>query len=262
MTAPDAVVTVRFACVKCRRPAAWQGPPGAAAGACEGCGTAWRAEIPPGPAARCPFCRNDEFYREKRVPRRLGLIVVGGGALAALALMAWNHFAGMGLLLGLAAVDLLLFRLLPERAVCYRCGGEVWGLPMNPAHSPYDLGIAEGYRQAALAAHDKPTEPAVPEFVKVAAVTDLPPGRGKIVKVGPKELALFNAGGRFCAVKNMCPHRGGNLGQGILEGQVVQCPLHGWKFDVTTGDCTDHPGVRIPTYTVQVEGSDVSITLG
>ena len=60
----------------------------------------------------------------------------------------------------------------------------------------------------------------------------------------------------------MCPYRGGNLGQGMLDGQIVQCPLHGWKFDVTTGESPDHPDVRIPTYEVKVEGDDVSITLG
>ena len=69
----------------------------------------------------------------------------------------------------------------------------------------------------------------------MAEVGDLQPGECKTVAVGERELALFNVGGKFYATDNVCPHRGGPLGEGTLDGNVVTCPWHGWRFDVCTG---------------------------
>ena len=68
--------------------------------------------------------------------------------------------------------------------------------------------------------------------IKVVEVSDFYPGEGKTVQVGERELALFNVAGKFHCVDNVCPHRGGPLGEGTLEGSVVTCPWHGWRFDV------------------------------
>ncbi|MCX5723204.1 MAG: Rieske 2Fe-2S domain-containing protein, partial [Nitrospirae bacterium] len=62
------------------------------------------------------------------------------------------------------------------------------------------------------------------EFVTVATVEDIPPGTGRTVEVQGIRLALFNVEGTFYSVDNTCPHAGGPLGEGHLEGCLVECP--------------------------------------
>jgi nitrite reductase (NADH) small subunit len=87
---------------------------------------------------------------------------------------------------------------------------------------------------------------------------DIPAGlsesAGAVVSVGSKTLALFSVGGEIHAIDNVCPHRGGPLGEGHLEGSVVRCPFHSWAFDVKTGSCVGRPGVGVPRYPVLQEG--------
>lgn len=99
-----------------------------------------------------------------------------------------------------------------------------------------------------------------PGWVKVAERSDIAPGHGKLV-VGPadKPIALFNVGGEFYAINHVCPHRGGPLADGRMEGSIVICPWHGWTFDVRTGE-PDHPGGHsVAAYEVKVEGADVYV---
>ena len=99
------------------------------------------------------------------------------------------------------------------------------------------------------------------EFVKVAAVTDLKPGEGKVVTVGERELALFNVAGQFHCIDNSCPHRGGPLGDGVLNGTVVTCPLHGWRFDVTTGQSPVIPTAKVEKLEVVIEDNLVKVKI-
>lgn len=97
-------------------------------------------------------------------------------------------------------------------------------------------------------------------FVRVATTDEIPPGRGKVVEVGGREVAIFNAGaGRFYASGTVCPHEGGPLGEGTVEGESVICPWHGFDFDLRTGDCPVDPDLRIPTYEVKVEGNVIFV---
>jgi len=64
------------------------------------------------------------------------------------------------------------------------------------------------------------------------------------------EVAVFNLGGEFYAIDNSCPHKGAPLSEGQLCGYVVECALHGWQFDVRTGECLTVPE-RIRTYEVR-----------
>ena len=100
------------------------------------------------------------------------------------------------------------------------------------------------------------------EFVRALAVADLPPGQCTEVSVGGKPVALYNVGGTFYATSNTCIHRGGPLGQGNLDGKDVLCPWHAWSWDVTTGENTANPELKIPTYPVRVEGGDVLVQVG
>src|SRR2546426_6813357 len=78
-------------------------------------------------------------------------------------------------------------------------------------------------------------------FVRVASARDLPPGEGRVVVVQGHPVALFNVDGRFYAVSNVCLHRGGPIGEGMLDDAVVTCPNHGWEYDVRTGTNLANP---------------------
>jgi len=99
------------------------------------------------------------------------------------------------------------------------------------------------------------------QLYKVGTVRDLAPGEGKVVEVGGHEVALFNVNGTFYALNNVCPHRGGPLGEGFLEGEIVTCPWHGWKFDVTTGVSPENPRAKVASFPVKVEGEDLYVEL-
>ncbi len=98
-------------------------------------------------------------------------------------------------------------------------------------------------------------------FVKVASTSDLKPGENKPVNVNGNEIALFNVDGKFFALANTCPHRGGPLGEGFLEENVVTCPWHGWRFDVKSGVSPVMPTAKVTTYEVKVEGNDVMVAV-
>ena len=76
----------------------------------------------------------------------------------------------------------------------------------------------------------------MPAYVKVAAVADIPAGSVREVEVNGKKIAVANIEGQFYALDNTCVHRGGPIGQGVLEGNVVECPWHGWQYDMKTVD--------------------------
>ena len=97
------------------------------------------------------------------------------------------------------------------------------------------------------------------EFVRAIGVADLPPGQCAEVSVGGTAVALFNVKGTFYATSNTCIHRGGPLGQGLLEGHEVMCPWHAWTWDVRSGENTANPTLKVATYEVKVEGEDILV---
>jgi len=99
------------------------------------------------------------------------------------------------------------------------------------------------------------------DFVKVLSTADLAEGQGKVVQAGGKAIAVFNVGGTVYAIDNTCVHRGGPLGEGILEGSVVTCPWHMWEYDVRTGEKVGAPTMKVATYPVQVEGADIKVAV-
>jgi len=97
--------------------------------------------------------------------------------------------------------------------------------------------------------------------VVVAQVGDVAVGAGRVVDAGGLTLALFNVEGTYYAIDNACIHRGGPLGEGPLEGAVVACPWHGWRWNVTTGANTSNPAVRAPCFPVTVEHGEILVEL-
>ena len=100
------------------------------------------------------------------------------------------------------------------------------------------------------------------EFVRICGKADLPPaGEAREIAVGERVLCVANEGGSISVMDNVCPHRGGPLGQGMIEGGKLICPWHAWAFDLKTGEATHTPMARVPMYEVKVEGEDVLVKL-
>jgi 3-phenylpropionate/trans-cinnamate dioxygenase ferredoxin subunit len=100
----------------------------------------------------------------------------------------------------------------------------------------------------------------VPEYVRVASITDIPPGAKLIVEADGIEVVVVNLDGQFYAVEDVCTHDGGPLGEGKLDGCELICPRHGARFDVRTGAATRMPAIEpVPTYAVRVEDGHVLV---
>jgi 3-phenylpropionate/trans-cinnamate dioxygenase ferredoxin subunit len=94
-------------------------------------------------------------------------------------------------------------------------------------------------------------------YVKAAELNELSEGRGKRVVIEGTELALFRIQNQIYAVQNLCPHQQYSaLHQGVVNGVELTCPMHGWVFDISTGQAKVGGG-RLKRYSVKVNGNDV-----
>lgn len=97
-------------------------------------------------------------------------------------------------------------------------------------------------------------------FIRAAKVSDVPPGRVKVVEIGDEDVALCNVEGKIFAVANVCTHDDGPLGEGVLLGDEIECPRHGARFNVRSGEVKSLPAIiSIPTFQVRVEGDDILV---
>ena len=78
---------------------------------------------------------------------------------------------------------------------------------------------------------------------------------------GQELYAVCNVNGEIRALSGVCPHQGGPLGEGALDGAMITCPWHMWEFDSETGQCTLNPDLRIPVYTARLHGDAVEVDL-
>jgi nitrite reductase/ring-hydroxylating ferredoxin subunit len=101
----------------------------------------------------------------------------------------------------------------------------------------------------------------MPGLVKMATLDELPPGSSLEIEHEGRIYALFNVGGTIHAIDGICPHQGGPLADGALEGTVVTCPWHGWQFDVCTGKTPLGPRITQAVYEVKIEGRDVWVAV-
>jgi nitrite reductase (NADH) small subunit len=99
------------------------------------------------------------------------------------------------------------------------------------------------------------------EFLRAARVGDVDSGKGIVVVLKGTRVALFNCDGVYYAIRNTCPHMGGELGEGLLQGDIVTCPWHGWRFNVKTGRNPEADVVGVRTFEVRVEGDEIFIGL-
>lgn len=97
------------------------------------------------------------------------------------------------------------------------------------------------------------------QFVKLASLEELPAGSAREVEHEGRIFALFNVGGEISAIDGICPHQGGPLAEGMVEGTIVTCPWHGWQFDVKTGQSTLGKDLRQSTFPVKVEDGSILV---
>jgi len=111
----------------------------------------------------------------------------------------------------------------------------------------------------------------------VGRADEIAPGSPKIVAVAGREFGIFNLHGKFCAVRNLCPHQGGPLCRGTLsgttlpsrpgeylwggEGEILRCPWHGWEFDLASGAALFDPKVRVRVYPVELQAGELLLRL-
>jgi len=96
--------------------------------------------------------------------------------------------------------------------------------------------------------------------VTVGRVSDVPAGRGATVKLKDgTEVALFNVNGNFHAIENFCPHKAYPLAGSRLYGNIVECDLHGWRFDVRNGKCHTKKSCSLESYEVLIEDEMIKI---
>jgi nitrite reductase/ring-hydroxylating ferredoxin subunit len=84
--------------------------------------------------------------------------------------------------------------------------------------------------------------------------------RATVVTVGRYDVALFNVGGEVRAFENACPHQGGPISEGIIEGATVTCPWHAWCFDLRTGSMTLGDFARLRPFAVSVRDDGVYVS--
>ena len=120
------------------------------------------------------------------------------------------------------------------------------------------------------------------ERVVVGPVSEFPSGTRRIVVPfrGRAGIGIFNVGGQFHALRNLCPHKAGPLCTGrvsgrvvaaapptvadagldlVREGEIIRCPWHLWEFDLRTGECLVDPKMRVKTYPVRIEEGQVVV---
>ena len=107
-------------------------------------------------------------------------------------------------------------------------------------------------------------------YTKVARASEIPAGSMKMIMFAGREILVANVNGKYYAIPDRCTHNNGDLSKGTLEGNIVTCPKHGQRFDLTTGKSIQGPkvgflklkGKDANQVAAKVEGDDLLIDLG
>lgn len=99
------------------------------------------------------------------------------------------------------------------------------------------------------------------EYLDAVRLEEIPPGQGRTVRIAGKDVAIFNVDGTIYAMDDSCRHQGLSLGSSKIEGKVVTCRGHGWKYDVTTGSTLASPGFGVAAYPVKVVDGKILVAI-
>jgi len=97
------------------------------------------------------------------------------------------------------------------------------------------------------------------DFITVAKVGDIIEGQGRAYAVNGRMVAVFLQQGEYFAIDDFCPHMGASLAGGYLEGGVVTCPWHAWRFCIRDGTWCDNPRIKIDSFEVRVQGAEIQV---
>jgi len=96
---------------------------------------------------------------------------------------------------------------------------------------------------------------------KIAEKDEISAGKGKSFKIEGKQIAIFNQDG-FHALDDLCVHQDGSLAPGKLDGDIVECPLHFWHYNIKTGELKDYiKDVKLQTYSLEVKDDGIYIDI-
>jgi nitrite reductase (NADH) small subunit len=100
------------------------------------------------------------------------------------------------------------------------------------------------------------------DYLKLTTESELPPlNEAREFTFGDKVICVANVDGTITAIDNVCLHRGGPLGQGVIDRGKLICPWHGWEWNPSTGEAVHNPAAKVAVYTLKIENGDVLIKL-
>jgi nitrite reductase (NADH) small subunit/3-phenylpropionate/trans-cinnamate dioxygenase ferredoxin subunit len=97
------------------------------------------------------------------------------------------------------------------------------------------------------------------DFVTVAKVGEIHEGAGQSFEVNGRMVAVFNDGGQYHAIDDLCPHMGASLAAGDLQDGIVACAWHAWRFRVSDGTWCDNPRISIDSFDLRVQGDEIQV---
>lgn len=97
--------------------------------------------------------------------------------------------------------------------------------------------------------------------LKICKETEIKEGGARTMRVLARSVAVFRINGNLYGLEADCKHMRASIASGKIEGTIVTCPAHGWRYDITTGDCLNEPWAKLKTYGIDIEDGNVYITI-
>jgi nitrite reductase/ring-hydroxylating ferredoxin subunit len=99
-------------------------------------------------------------------------------------------------------------------------------------------------------------------WIKVGHQEEIKDNHGKEITINGTRIALFYANGKYYAIEALCRHQDGSLAPGKIDGEVVECPLHSWHYNIKTGELLDYlEGVKLTTYKVNIIDNGIFVDI-
>ena len=99
-------------------------------------------------------------------------------------------------------------------------------------------------------------------WVKIANKDEIREGNGKEINVNGQRIALFLSNIKYYAIEALCRHQDGSLAPGKVQGEVVECPLHYWHYNIRTGELLDYmEGVKMNTYNIEIRKNEIYLDI-
>ena len=101
----------------------------------------------------------------------------------------------------------------------------------------------------------------MPKWNKIGAISDYSDGNQWLIEIDKRPVALFKYNNQYYAIKNSCAHQGYPLAEGNLKDYIIECPLHGWVYDIRDGKCLSLIDKKIISYKIRKNNNTLEIYL-